>query len=75
MARPNYLRDRARELRRLGTSYALIGVECGISKQLARALTHDVPVAGDVVRDVAGRAWPKWTEARRPSGNIDGAGI
>jgi hypothetical protein len=69
----NVIRDRARELRRLGTSYALIGLELGIPKQLARKLTRDVPVAGDVVRDIEGRAWPKWRPAR--SGNIDGAGI
>lgn len=68
-----YTRDRARELRRLGTSYRLIGAECGISRQLAKRLTHDVPVEGDVVRDIEGRAWPKWTPGR--SGNIDGAGI
>lgn len=60
----NPIRDRARELRRLGTSYRLIAAELRINKQLARKLTHDVVVEGDVVRDIEGRAWPKWTADR-----------
>ena len=70
-------RDQARALRRLGASYAVIGVRLGIPSRRACRWTRDVPVEGDVVIDIDGRAWPKWTEARRPSGPdyLDGSGI
>jgi hypothetical protein len=70
----NIIRDRARELRRLGTSYALLAAELGISRKQARRWTYDVDIAGGVVRDIEGNAWPKWTPGRS-AGNIDGSGI
>jgi hypothetical protein len=53
-------------MRRLGSSYALIGAELGIGKSQARKLTHDVPVQGAGIRDITGAVVPAWTEARRP---------
>ena len=56
---------RARELRRTGSSFALIALTLGCSKSHAKLLTRGVVVEATELRDSTGATVSKWDESRR----------